>query len=169
MTKKQLEIFDTLATAKADLWNEMKIDGMDCPCCGRFAKLYRYTISKAQAAAFNWIVLASDEGHMFAAVQELAPKWLLRSNSHGKLALWGLLETKLSDDPGVHCPGLWRPTEYGMQWWRGEITVPKYALVFDSKVHGFAGPDIWFGSRFDPFHFAELMGARATDVLGEQL
>lgn len=152
---------DTLAIAKRELWEDMKAEGGDCQCCGRFAKLYKYTISKAQIAAFHWIVNRCGwKG--WVDVQETAPKWLLRSNSHGKLVHWGLLESKPNSEAALHCSGIWRPTDFGLRFYNGDETVQKYALVFNNKCLGHDGEQKAYDDLYDKFHYQELMQETAA-------
>lgn len=154
---------DELALAKANLWERMKGDGDDCPCCGRFAKLYTYTISRAQVHAFAWIAKNTDP-RGFVNVQEKAPRWLLKSNSHGKLVHWSLLHTMQNEDQAKKTPGRWGVTDFGRKWIAGQITVRKTALVFDNKCHGHAGPPVRYDDIFSPFHYGELMRVNANQV-----
>jgi hypothetical protein len=149
-------VTDTLALAKRELWDAMQGDGMACPCCKRFAKLYPYTISSAQAAAFKWIVDHTGRGK-YIDVQANAPRWLLQSNSHGKLVHWSLLHTQKTKDPRTKTSGMWGPTEFGMDWFAGHTSVHKYALVFADKCHGLRGDPVKFGDVFDRYAYNILM------------
>ena len=155
---------DTLANARRELWEAMKAGGGECACCKRFAKLYRYSISKAQISASNWIVRKSGVKRAWVNVQDRAPKWLLRSNSHGKLVHWGLLEQQPASEDGIHHSGVWRPTEFGMQFFHGNANVLKYALVFNNECLGRDGDEVSYNDLFDEFHYGELMKATALPL-----
>jgi hypothetical protein len=161
--------FDTLAIAKKELWEEMKRGGIDCPCCGRYARLYVRTIGKAQIAAFQWIMLNTTEKKPFINVQAKAPKWLLRSNSHGKLVHWGLLQQQLSDDDSIHHSGVWGVSEFGQRFFYGEASIRQYALVFNNQCFGFEGAEKWFCDVYDRFYYAELMQQHADDLVAETI
>lgn len=158
-----MTMIDTLAAAKRELWEAMKGKGAACPCCARFAKLHPYQISQAQAHAFRWIVdNVGQDG--FIDVQGNAPRWLLQSNSHGKLVHWALLQTKPTDDRATKMSGVWGPTQFGMDWFNGLVTVQKYALVFDNKCHGHRGPAVKFTDVFERFSYDVLMAVTARGV-----
>lgn len=154
---------DTLSAAKKELWEGMEKEGIDCPCCGRFAKMYRYTISKAQIAAFHWIAMHS-LANEYIEVQRDAPRWLLQSNSHGKLVHWGLLEQKPNVSDETHKSGCWRLTKLGWKFHRGLASVQQYALVFNNKCFGHEGEEQYFRDRFESFHYADLMSREVAEV-----
>jgi hypothetical protein len=156
-------LFDTLASAKKELWEEMKRGGIDCPCCGRYARLYPYSISKAQIASFQWIMLNTSDKKPFVNVQAQAPKWLLRSNSHGKLVHWGLVHSSIYDS------GWWGITDFGKKFFYGETSVRQYALVFNNQCYGFKGAEKWYGDVYDRFHYADLMQQHADDLVAETI
>ena len=59
-----------------------------------------------------------------------------------KLRFWNLIEQQPNTDnpnlPGNRS-GTWRPTADGIRFAKGEIVLPKYALIFDNKCLGFEG------------------------------
>ncbi len=150
-----------LEQAKRELWETMKGQGGDCPCCGRFAKLYTYTISRAQVHALAWIA-KNTAPREFINVQAEAPTWILRSNSHGKLVHWGLLHTRTNNDDSKRDAGAWGVTDFGRKWIAGEVTIRKHALVFDNKCHGHKGEAIRYDDVFSPFHYRDLMDQEAA-------
>lgn len=154
---------DTLQVAKAELWEAMKGKGTDCPCCGRFAKLYPYRISRAQVHAFAWIA-KNTPPRGFINVQENAPRWILQSNSHGKLVHWSLLQTRVNEDNSKKDAGMWGVTDFGRKWIAGHVTIRAIALVFDNKCHGHRGEVLKYSDVFSPFHYGELMESTANEV-----
>ena len=149
--------------AKRELWESMKAEGMECPCCKRWAKLNPYSISKAQASTFKWIV-ENTGPNQYVDVQEKAPRWILKSNSHGKLVHHDLLRPKANEDPSKKSSGFWGPTAFGLEWYNGNATVQKFALVFDEKCLGRRGKDVRFSDVFDPFHYRKMMATHAADL-----
>ena len=79
-----------------------------------------------------------------------------------KLRYWGLIEEelKLREDGGR--AGWWRVTDAGALWARGLSAVPRYAVIFDSKLLRLEGPPLTIvealGNRFN---YRDLMDGRA--------
>lgn len=85
----------------------------------------------------------------------------IRPTSGGFFSLgkwWGLIELKGKTDEDKRVSGLWRLTEKGKMFVRGELRIKKYIEIFDNKLIGFDGEDIdirfVLGKRFS---YEELM------------
>jgi hypothetical protein len=133
-------------------------DGHHCPCCTQLVKLYKRKINSTQARA---LILMFREcgrgwGHLPSLRTHLAP---YHSNEEPKLRYWGLLEEEKAVRPDGGRSGWWRVTEAGEAWITGEITVRKYARVFDGRCRGLAGPEITIHDALSTkFDYKELMG-----------
>ena len=143
--------------------------GSDCPCCGQYARMYRRALYDKMAAWLIWCVQAHDpEQTPWLHVNE-GP--VLQNRKGGgdfaKLAHWGLIEERPRDDDVDHkrSSGYWRPTERGIQFANGLITVPSHVFLYDNRVQCQVGVEGFspetttifaaLGKRFD---YAELMG-----------
>lgn len=158
----------TLVEAKA--WLEGKLDdGVACPCCGQFAKLYRRKLNSSMARALilffktygweeQWVHVPTETG-----LSRLGGDW-------AKLALWGLIEERGDerDDGGKHS-GWWRITHLGVRFVRNQMRIPRFVFLYDGAV-----------MRFDPlttvnirdalgdhFDYRELMGYAEEEAMGE--
>ncbi len=49
---------------------------------------------------------------------------------------WGLTEPKPADVDGTQHRGWWRLTGLGLQWLRGEVTIPRHPVLFDGVFVG---------------------------------
>lgn len=117
-------------------------EGTVCPCCGRYAKINKFSINGSMVRALSWIAEESERTvDGWAMVQENGPDWIKRSNSHAKLLHWGLLERKAVDD-GVDkvCSGIYRPTKSGVDFLLGRLLVKKFALVYNNITLLLDGP-----------------------------
>lgn len=133
---------------------------MDCPCCGRYAKVYRRKIHRnmvRQALTLYrlggaWNYIHTDE------LARATEKGSTRDSGFTSLAYWGLIEPKLHDGGEKRTSGFWRLTERGVDFLRGRVRLPKYALVYDNRVLGFEGDMTDAKDAYGAmFNFEELM------------
>lgn len=160
MTEKTLE--KTLAKAKSEFKEGLQ-HGIECPCCGRYGKLNKLSITRSMALVLGWMTKVSDPAFDgWIKVQDVAPKWILRSNSHAKLLHWGLIERHEAAPAANKCSGTYRPTTDGERFIEGLLRVPKYKYIYNDKVIAEGGPRITveacLGSPFD----YDLMVRRAA-------
>lgn len=148
MTTVQLTIFGTATSGRRQItpeWNNEATnnwtleqarthvanhadDGVNCPCCGQRAQVYRRTLNAGMARA---LVL------MWRQVRD-APEPTqepidirtidVRGGDYGKLAYWGLI--KPSDDTA----GIWRITHSGVLFVTSSISVPRAVYVYGGRV-----------------------------------
>jgi hypothetical protein len=126
--------------------------GVRCPCCNRIVKLNPYVIGKGHALVLiemyknwrEWINVNKDikpEGRNFSEAKH-----------------WHLIEAMPNDDPTKHTSGIWRLTEEGKQFVRGEITVPAKKYVFNDKVYRTSTKEINIEQALGKkFNYQELM------------
>lgn len=135
--------------------HENRDDGVSCPSCEQFVKVYRRKINSAMGRALilfyqknktEWFHLPSAIGY---------------GGDAAKLRYWGFIEElkELREDGGR--AGYWRVTEDGEQWLLGRTKAPKYALVYNSKLLGLDDEEHAtitdaLGTKFD---YNELMTA----------
>lgn len=124
----------TLKEARAEFAADLK-NGTVCPCCCRYARVNKVVISKAMVMALGWLCRHSLPGieDGWVRVQDSAPKWILRSNSHAKLTHWGLIERKAVPGGGKGS-GVYRPTRRGRLFIDGHLSVPKAQFVYNDKA-----------------------------------
>jgi hypothetical protein len=133
----------TLAELR-DWLNSLLQDGVHCPCCGQYAKLYRRKINAGMARAL--IVSYRIGGGDYVHVTQLG------SHEIAQLQWWQLVEEMPAKRPDGGRTGWWRPTGLGMDWIYRRARVPKYVLVYDgalqAKPHG------------DPISVADALGSK---------
>lgn len=133
-----------------------------CPCCTRLAKVYdKRKLNSAMAARLIGFYRQFGVGEWFHS-----PSFARNDGDTGKLGYWHLVEEERTiRRPDGGRAGYWRVTPTGQAFVRGEITVPKFAVVYDKVVLQLTGEPInirqALGSKFD---YAELMGHRMEEV-----
>ena len=120
------------------------LEGKDghCPCCGRYAKLYRRKLNSSMARFLVWLGRVSGDGAPWVDLADNCRAMLdngvvITGGDHGKLAHWGLVEQRPVEDVTTtgKTSGQWRITPKGKAFLRGEIEVPRYAhLLFNDLV-----------------------------------
>lgn len=121
----------TLREAKQ--WLERnKEEGVTCPCCGQFAKVYTRKLNSGMAASLIWLVKRFHITNDWIDVPATGPIWVQRSRELAKLEHWKLVECKTEPSKrGARTSGLWRPTGEGIHFAAEEVSLPKYARIYD--------------------------------------
>ena len=110
-------------------------DGCVCPVCDQFCKLYKRKLNSGMTATLCWIV--KEYCGEWINVPELAPRHVIKSNEHGKLVHWGLLESRPNNDDSTKKEsGFWRPTKLGINFVHRLCKVPShvYSHELDSRM-----------------------------------
>ena len=119
-------------------------DGARCPCCEQFAKVYKRKLNSGVAWTLIHVYRAA--GTDWVDVLRAIPG-AKHNGDMGSLRYWGLVEA----GPGRN--GIWRVTDRGARFARGEISVPSHALVYDGTLIRVEGDPLWIrdalGDRFD--------------------
>jgi hypothetical protein len=167
----QLDLFtdqppDDPLTPAREAWRAtIEADGGDCPCCGRWGKVYPRSINETMARSLIWLAKAPEDlPGGWVDVPERGPKWLLRSNQLSTLRWWGLIERRESEpDVDEKHSGMWRLTRLGVMFVTGRVEVPKVAHTYDGKVVRMGEKTIniraCFGRRFS---YDEVMASPAA-------
>jgi hypothetical protein len=158
----------TILEAKAWL-KENTEKGAQCPCCHRRVQFYKRTLTSTMA--FTLILIDKhfrenqDWLHVPQYLTAAGADEASRGGDYAKLKDWGLLQPK----PGKRADnstrtGLWRITEMGRAFVRGEIRVHRTIELYNQKP---TGRDVGaetisiqdaLGTRFD---YAALMSGAA--------
>lgn len=132
---------------------------LDCPCCGRFAKIYKRQIHAGIALQ---LIKLYKTGGLTNYVHNAT---LLAPGSSGvgdfsKAAYWGLIEEKEHEVGDLKSSGYWMLTMKGSAFVRGVMRIPKYVLVYDHTVLGFEGDEVSIRECLkNMFNYSELMSA----------
>lgn len=132
---------------------------LDCPCCGRFAKIYKRKLYSSVAAQ---LIKLYRIGGLTNYVHVAA---LVATGSSGvgdfsKAAYWGLIEEKEHEPDDKKTSGYWMLTMKGSAFVRRAIKIPNYVLVYDAKVLSFEGDEVSIQDCLgEHFSYTELMSA----------
>ena len=145
-------------------------DGVECPCCGRLAKRYVIKLNSTIAAWLVALTRITEQGNTWAHAREASACVVGAGASavgYAYLQHWGLVEQA---DKDAGRSGHWRPTDFGVEFVRNRVLVPKCVVLWNNRLEGFGGELVTIrdalGSRFD---LKELMAARPTDNRTEDM
>ncbi len=144
-------------------------DGVICPCCfGTEKKRYR----KLNRGMAYWLIRCvrrfnrtQDWVHIDAFLHERVARVSSLSKIGGDWAklgnLWGLIVSKKNEDETKKCSGIWRPTQKGLDFAHGRITVPRRVLEYREVVYAVSEEQTTVQQALgDPFNYKELMEGR---------
>lgn len=135
-------------------------EGVNCACCGQFAKIYKRSLSKSAARCLLVLYVEAGEGwaHLPTVLSEKAPE-LATTGGYAALAgHWGLMEEsdRVRDDGGR--AGWWRVTASGVRFLSGEISIPKYVRLYNGRVLDHTGDAITMAMALgEPFDLRNVM------------
>lgn len=147
-----------LTLREAQDWLRQNIDdGAICPCCTKFAKVYRWSLYGTAAQA---LILFHRLGgtESFIHSRDLKRLGYTGQGDASRLKYWDLVveEKQRREDGGRS--GYWRVTGRGRDFIFGVATLPKYSYIYDDRLLRQDGPMVSIidvlGKRFD---YRELM------------
>jgi len=142
----------TLDEAKLLLEQNLEA-GTDCPCCGRWAKMYKRQV-------YGTLVDVMFSLHKMMEKNPQQPFFHLDEFIHSTTGVsftltlhWGLTERSTDVPEGKQTSGYWRLTPKGIQFLQGAISIPKYVRLYNNEVLGFEGAQVTvqdvLGEKFD--------------------
>lgn len=123
-------------------------NGVTCPCCDQFAKLYRRSLSSSTARVLIAMYLHNTDGWVYL------PDLKLVRSDEAKARFWGLIQQRpgLRED-GSARTGWWRLTHDGVDFVHNRLRVPKTAVIYNGDCLRLEGAPTsivqCLGARFD--------------------
>ncbi len=134
-------------------------DGVTCPCCGQFAKIYNRTVHSTMAKQLiKALKIGADKEYIH--VSRLLFRGSSGTGDFPKAVYWGLIKEMPNDDPEKRSSGYWMLTNLGIEFVKGNVGIPKYARVYNGELLNppFEGKTVYIkdclGKKFD---YQELM------------
>lgn len=126
--------------------------GVKCPCCGQFAKIYRWSL---YSTAVKALILYYRIGRTrrFVHSNRLKDHNYKGQGDASRLQNWGLVEGEKTLRPDGGRSGYWRVTDLGERFLKGAASIPKYIYVFDGQVIDYSPEAVMLadvvGNRFN--------------------
>lgn len=135
--------------------------GAHCPCCNQHVKIYKRKLNSNMAEFLCSLVrnykakeLLGDADGMWVHFKECK----LTGLDYSYLAVWGLTVTKTNLDSTKKGSGLWKPTQKGIDFAGGRVSVPSHAFIYNNEVLEWSDTLVYLRDVFDRhFDYAELM------------
>ena len=142
-------------------------DGVRCPCCEQYAKVYKRTVNSAMARLLIWLHRKSQQEYRWYNIHEFP---LIQGRRGGgdfaKLAYWGLVKSydqevengTQSSSPYSLGSGRWKIVPDGSDFVANTALIRKYANVYNGKLLGLSGDMIGISTCLGThFSLEELM------------
>lgn len=128
---------DTLEEARAQVQAGLD-EGIECPCCGQFAKIYRRKLNASMAKAMCALARYAGD-HRWVHLFGFLTKHGVQHSDAPMLRHWGLIEESPTERPdGNPRAGMYRITARGLRFTSLLDTVPEHVLLFNGDVLGWA-------------------------------
>jgi len=143
---------DSITLLEARQWLRKRVnEGTDCPCCKRFAKVYKLKINTNMARFLISVARKKTEWVHYNECDYVG-------RDYPWIRLWGLAETSKSEETKKNMSGLWRITNKGRLFIHNEITVPLHVYAYDGEVIRASEEQVSVvESLGDKFNYQELM------------
>jgi len=133
--------------------------GLDCPCCGRYVKLYKRKLHSEMATFLMQLVRQYNNVPRWYSTRELIISARKASTDGSYLVHWGLIERKQSTNSSGDSCGMYKPTKLGIRFAQNQVSVPSHLHMVCGEVAGFSENHIYIEDCLEtPFEFAQLMG-----------
>lgn len=148
----------------ADLQKRIEVgrcnkDGIVCPACMRKARNQKrpFNANMGRGVAFLWRAGRGEE-RQWVHMPSALPRSVVKQGGDWSVAKhWGLCEEQVNEDTRKRNSGWWRATEKLGPFLRGQTTIPKFVVLYDSQCLGFEGPDLRYTDTLPEFDFAAFM------------
>lgn len=145
---------------------------LTCPVCGRHRGVYKRRIYKTPAVSLlalvelweesgrqGWIDRTRLVKRIFEKEPKIGKDLMMRDGDFSKLRWYGLIE-QMGAEKGGKCKrgsSFWRPTQKGVDFVRGRVSVPSHTFSSGSLCHGFTDTLVTFSEVYKVrFEHAEV-------------
>jgi hypothetical protein len=136
----------------------------DCPCCGRYSKVYHRTLHTTVAVQLivMYRIITSPGRHTseYIDANEIQKRFKRVVGDLSKAKYWGLIVAKDHTPDDKRSSGFWRMTELGIEFVKGGVKIKKYAHIYDDKVLDATGALVSIEDCLqNKYSYADLMGS----------
>lgn len=175
LKQKDLELFNTLQTIRSNTFKKWGDSKNICPVCDSIVHLYSFNITELTAKGFIMfceLYLKKNYNPNFTFKDLNGKVWVhtkdyfedigLTQNVRGgftKLKYFGLIEKYYDKDGDNPRNGYWKVTQKGIDFYKGNIKIPKFVYTYNDKAIEFSEDtielkDTW-GTKFDYYDFVK--------------
>ncbi len=138
--------------------------GTHCPVCDRHVKVYKRAFNSNMATFLKSLIINSLKDTMTGGDGFIHHSdCLYTGRDYTCIQYWNLAHTYADEQGNKKMSGLWKPTDDAMQFFKGEIIIPKYVFTLNGSVIKKSDENISFEQALGvPFNYKELMQAALT-------
>lgn len=144
--------------------NENMVKGVECPCCKRFVKSYKFSITSTMAIflllAFKYTKDHNTDRFLMKEVWKTStlPANVQRSDE-AKLRHWGLLApVDGKRDDGSKRTGEYVITTRGKLFALDKVSVPKHIVLYNNQIVSILPDKVWIKECLKKrFNYSEIM------------
>lgn len=132
----------TLIEAQNALRDELE-PGSRCPCCGQYVKAYARAMTAFTGKSM--IMMYRHHRNEYVQIPTLIRRYLPDMTQGGYATLgsyWGLIEEEKERREDGGRAGWWRLTDSGIQFVLGWLSVPRQAVIYDTKLLRYQGETV---------------------------
>jgi len=132
-----MELTKTLEEAKKFIRRGFR-KGCHCPACGQYVKEYKRPLNSGMARILIEMYRLGDSEYHHVK-DHLRKNSIKNGHDWTLLRFWGLIDPmiKEEEDKGATKLGLWRITDQGKAFVRGEIRISRRIRMYNKKMLGF--------------------------------
>jgi len=145
----------TLQEARYMVQDQIK-DGITCPCCEQYVRMYKCPIHKGMTKAL--ILMYQHDPYGFIHVEDHFTSIGVKVDRvHSKLQHWDMIEAKPNTNSKSKYSGYWRITSKGRAFVESKLSIPRYVWLHNKKAYGFEGPNVTITDCDQGFDYETMM------------
>lgn len=143
---------------------ENRKKGVECPCCSQYAKEYKRPVNLTMVETLQAFAAYIGDGdrsvyHNAVDVSNQCEIPRLKRNGFGgdfaKFVHYGILE-QMPAERGKNSRH-WRIGSEGWLFLEGKLAIPKFHHIYDNRLLGLSGPNMFIHEFKNRFDFREVM------------
>jgi len=116
--------------------------GISCPCCSQYAKVYSRKLNSNMGRFLISLIRCSNSSTDGGWVHYSRCKFRGRDYNYLDVSYFALAEQRTNEDTDKRRSGFWRPTQRGIDFVGGNISVPRHAYVYNGRLLGFSDEQV---------------------------
>jgi len=155
---------NTLSEIQNQFFAELNKDTeATCPCCHRYAKIYKRTLHKTIIKQLLSLYNAGGDDHYIHSLKFNTET--TSGKDFGIAEYWGLIKRYENTNSTTKTSGMWMLTNKGILFLRGEMVIPKWVYIWNGKPLNFSQEVINIKDIHSEFNYREMMGERVLGII----
>jgi hypothetical protein len=155
INEMNVDYFTTLAESKEWLQKNVR-NGVICPCCDRFDKIYNYSLPLSSVKALTRLGKISRMNTDYVAhYTEFNNN---KSQTFVKFQYINLVFQPETDEGSTKkTSGNWSITEKGIDFIQGRISIPSHLIIYHNELIGVSETNKYIDDFWSDFNYKEMM------------